>query len=256
MEREFFQVLKEVRPDAPPKGFKRTVSSTKTEGPLVYRSCAWPGEPEDRSYPACRRYIGERRNDPAVPGVKRPDLLRFKRVHYNGAVLAESMALARERVALSRPEVLNPVKPEEVSARPTSEGTRVATLGPLERLYRSNKACCTGGQEDSRGEDAAAACRLCGHLESTNGCLSWRDQLGVLGCCRLGARNPTAKAGTNTKASAPPESRAAWSAAIVTQAAQRVMAAINVVTRGPAATAVAPRVVVVNKPLKSLYKAL
>ena len=142
-------------------------------------------------------------------------------------------------LACSQTEAINHVEPEEIRAWPASENARDVILGPQEALYCSNEACCTCGQDGLRREDAAAECRRCGHLVCTNWCIIWQDQLGVLCRCCLGARNPTTEASTSSKVSAPPESRAARSAAIATQAAQRVKAAVNVVTRGPAARAIA-----------------
>ncbi len=82
---------------------------------------------------------------------------------------------------------------EEPTKKSDSEGTqkepKTAKKQDEEVLCCSYETCCTCGQEGLRREDAAAECRICGHLACTNWCILWRDRLGVLCRCCLGAQH-------------------------------------------------------------------
>ncbi len=67
---------------------------------------------------------------PEVPDVKWSDMLRSKRVRYNGDVLVKGMALTWKPVACSPTEAINHVEPEEIRAWPSSDSARDAILGP------------------------------------------------------------------------------------------------------------------------------
>ena len=81
---------------------------------------------------------------------------------------------------------------EEPTKKSDSEGTqkepKTAKKQDEEVLCCSYETCCTCGQEGLRREDAAAECRICGHLACTNWCILWRDRLGVLCRCCLRAQ--------------------------------------------------------------------
>ncbi len=81
---------------------------------------------------------------------------------------------------------------EEPTKKSDSEGAqkepKTAKKQDEEVLCCSYETCCTCGQEGLRREDAAAECRICGHLACTNWCILWRDRLGVLCRCCLGAQ--------------------------------------------------------------------
>ncbi len=74
---------------------------------------------------------------------------------------------------LPRPEDPLPVgAPQAPPPRAAARSRLLPLLGRQpESLRRSLEVCCTCGQEGQRREEAAAECRLCGHIACTNWCI-------------------------------------------------------------------------------------